>query len=100
MLRKLAALLLTFLMATALYGQYTRKEKKITEEAPTHPCRARAGPAELAGRYATRSGAAAVPLLGADLSPPLNAKPALSHLPNAFCVLPPFSAPSAFLLFR
>ena len=31
MFRKLAVILLTFLMATALYGQYTRKEKKITE---------------------------------------------------------------------
>ena len=31
MLRKLTALLLTLFLATALYGQYTRKEKKITE---------------------------------------------------------------------
>jgi hypothetical protein len=76
------------------------KEKEITEEAPTHSCRARAGPAELAGRHATRSEAAAGPLLGADLPPPLNAKPALSHLPNTLCVLPLFFVPFVFQLFR
>ena len=31
MLRKITALLLTLFLTTALYGQYTRKEKKITE---------------------------------------------------------------------
>ena len=31
MIRKLTALLLTLFLATALYGQYSKKEKKITE---------------------------------------------------------------------